>query len=120
MDTTGAPAHSTTVTMVVNLKGGFTVSATPFVPNPVSRGGKTGDTVTATASGNFNGTVTFSASGLPPRSTATFNPTSIIGSGSATLTIQTLRKTTSGNYLITITGSSGSLSSSTTVPLTVQ
>ena len=120
MDTTGAPAHSTTVTMVVNLKGGFTVSATPFVPNPVSRGGKTGDTVTATASGNFNGTVTFSASGLPPRSTATFNPTSIIGSGSATLTIQTLRKTTSGNYLITITGSRGSLSSSTTVPLTVQ
>jgi len=119
-DSTGTPAHSTTVTMVVNLKGGFTVSATPFVPNPVSRGGKTGNTVTATANGNFNGTVTFSASGLPPRSNATFNPTSIIGSGSATLTIQTLRKTASGNYIITITGTSGSLSSSTTVPLTVQ
>src|SRR6266852_2518003 len=119
-DSTGAPVHSTTVTMVVNLKGGFTVSATPFVPNPVSRGGMTGDTVTATASGNFNGTVTFSVTGLPPRSTATFNPTSIIGSGSATLTIQTFRKTPGGNYVITITGTSGSLSSSTTVPLTVQ
>src|SRR5258708_3968261 len=61
-DSTGAPAHSTSVTMVVNLKGGFTLSATPFVPNPVSRGGETGDTVTETASGHFNGTVTFSAS----------------------------------------------------------
>ncbi len=119
-DSTGAPGHSTTVTMVVNLKGGFTVSATPFAPNPVSRGGNTSDTVTATASGNFNGTVTFSASGLPPRSTASFNPTSIIGSGSAALTIQTSRKTASGNYIVTITGTSGSLSSSTTVPLTVQ
>jgi len=119
-DSTGAPAHSTTVTMVVNLKGGFTVSATSFVPNPVSRNSNTGDTVTATATGNFNGTVTFSASGLPPRSTATFNPTSIIGSGSASLTIQTARKTTSGNYIITITGTSGSLRSSITIPLTVQ
>jgi hypothetical protein len=119
-DSTGAPAHSTTVTMVVNLKGGFTVSATPFVPNPVSRGSKTQDTVKVSASGNFNGTVTFSASGLPSRSTATFNPSSVVGSGSATLTIQTSRKTTSGNYVITITGTSGSLQSSTTVPLTVQ
>jgi hypothetical protein len=57
---------------------------------------------------------------LPPRSTATFSPTSVVGSGSATLTIQTSRKPASGNYIITINGTSGSLSSSTTVPLTVQ
>jgi hypothetical protein len=119
-DSTGAPAHSTTATLVVNLNGSFTLSASPFVPNPVLRRGQTSDTVTATASGNFNGTVTFSTSGLPPRSSATFSPTSVVGSGSATLTIQTARKTPSGNYIITITGTSGGLSSSTTVPLTVQ
>jgi hypothetical protein len=119
-DSTGAPAHSTTATLVVNLNGGFTLSATGFAPNPVSRGGQTSATVTAIASGNFNGAVTFSASGLPPHSAATFSPTSVVGSGSATLTIQTSRKPASGNYVITITGASGSLSSSTTVPLTVQ
>ena len=119
-DSTGAPAHTTTATLVVNLNGSFTLSASPFVPNPVLRRGQTSDTVTATASGNFNGTVTFSASGLPPRSTATFSPTSVVGSGSAALTIQTSRKPASGSYIITITGTSGGLSSSTTVPLTVQ
>jgi len=46
-------------------------------------------TLTLTAVNGFNGTTTFSCSGLPSEATCTFNPTSVAGGGKATVTIAT-------------------------------
>src|SRR5260370_353900 len=44
-------------------------------------------TITVTATGGFTGAVTFSTTGLPYGAAATFNPTSVSGSGSTTMTV---------------------------------
>jgi hypothetical protein len=67
----------------------------------------------------FSGTVGFSISGLPAGATGTFNPTTLPGSGSSTLTVTTVTGTTLGNYPLTVTATSGSLSHAAGVTLTV-
>ncbi len=64
-------------------------------------------------------TVTFSASGLPPGATVSFNPTSVTTSGSSTMTVATASTTPAGSYPIAITATSGTLTHSTTVTLVV-
>jgi hypothetical protein len=117
--TSGTLSHTTTVTLVVNAAPNpdFTITATP-ASRTVVRGNSTTYTVTIGAVNGFTGRVTFSASGLPNRATATFSPTSVTGSGSTTMTISTRRQTTVGTFVLTITGVSGTLSHSTTVSLT--
>src|SRR5439155_1584385 len=53
--------------------------------------------------------VTFSVSGLPSGVTATFNPASVTTSGSSTMTVTSGAATPTGSFLLTITGTSGSL-----------
>jgi hypothetical protein len=76
-------------------------------------------TATVTPSNGFNGTVSFAASGLPSGASASFNPASVTGSGSSTLTVSTSSTTPAGTYTLTITGTSGSLSRTAQVTLTV-
>ena len=63
--------------------------------------------------------MTLSATGLPTGATATFNPATVIGSGTSTLTVNTLSSTPIGTSTLTITGVSGSISHATTAALTV-
>src|SRR5215467_1832207 len=107
--TSGTLTHSTTVVLVVNaVTPDFSISATP-ASQTVTRGSSVTYTVTVGSLNGFTGTVTLSATGLPPRATATFNPASIAGSGSSTLTITTANKTPAGTRTLTISGTSGSL-----------
>jgi hypothetical protein len=76
-------------------------------------------TSTVTPVNGFAGSVTLMASGLPSGATASFNPASINGSGSSTLSLATSLSTPAGTYPIIVTGTSGSLSHSATVDLTV-
>jgi hypothetical protein len=96
--------------------GDFSLTATPS-SRSVRRNRSTTYTVTVTPLDGFNGAVTFSVTGLPGGASASFNPTSITGSGATTMTV------TAGNprgtFTLTITGTSGSLQHSTTVTLTV-
>jgi len=119
--TSGTLVHSTSVTLVVSAAGGsdFAISASPS-SQTVARGASATYTVTITATGGFTGTVNFSVSGLPSRTSASFNPASVTGSGSSTLTVSTNRKTPRGSFVLTITGTAGSLVHSTTVTLVVQ
>ncbi|GAC1702375.1 MAG: hypothetical protein NVS9B4_07650 [Candidatus Acidiferrum sp.] len=119
--TSGTLIHSTSVTLVVSATGGgdFAISASPS-SQTAARGASTTYTVTITATGGFTGTVNFSVSGLPPRTSASFNPVSVTGSGSSTLTVSTNRKTPTGSSVLTITGTSGSLVHSATTTLVVQ
>ena len=117
----GTLVHSTTVTLVVNAaaSGDFSISATPS-SQTVVQGSSTSYTASVTALNGFNGTVSFSVSGVPPQSSGSFNPTSVTGSGSSTLTVSIGRNTPTKTYTLTITGTSGSLVHSTSVTLTVQ
>jgi uncharacterized membrane protein len=118
--TSGTLSHSASVTLVVNTTPtpNFSVSATP-ASQTVTQGAGTSYTATVTPSGGFTGTVTFSASGLPAGAAASFNPTSVTTSGSTTMSVTTSTTTPAGSYVVTITGTSGSLVRSTTVTLVV-
>src|SRR5204862_130740 len=82
-------------------------------------GGSTTYTATVTAANGFNGAVAFSVSGLPAGASASFSPASVNSSGNSTLSVSTSGSTPVGNYLLTITGTSGSLTHSDTVTLVV-
>jgi hypothetical protein len=85
----------------------------------VGAGAATTYTTTVTAVDGFTGSVSLSVSGLPSGATASFNPTSITGSGTSTLTVSTTTATALGTYSVTITGTSGSLVHNTGVTMVV-
>jgi hypothetical protein len=113
--TSGSLTESTTVTLVVS---SFTLSATP-ASQTVKKGASTTYTAKVTAVNGFNGVVMFSVSGVPAKSTATFNPTTVTGHGSTTLTVSTSKKSPVGTFTLKITGASGALTQSATVSLKV-
>jgi hypothetical protein len=121
--TSGSLTHSTAVTLVVNAAttGDFTIAATPS-SQTVTEGGtsSTTYTTTITATNGFTGTVSLSVSGLPSGVTGSFNPTSVAGSGHSTLSVSASSQGKVGTYTLTIKGTSGSLSHSTTVTLVVK
>ncbi len=96
----------------------FFLTATPGTQN-VAQGSSTNFSVTVTPIGGFGGSVSFSASGLPAGATASFNPATLSGSGSTTLTITTASTTPGGSFPVTITSASGVLSHSAIVTLVV-
>jgi serine protease len=103
--------------------GDFSLSAAD-ARQAVSPGGSTSFAVTATPSGGFASSVTLSVSGLPPDSSAWFNPEPLaIWSAAAepsALTVDAGPTAPRGNYTLTITGVSGSLTNTTTVVLQVK
>jgi subtilase family serine protease len=91
-------------------------------PNPASLTAAAGQisgptTITVTPANGFNSAVTFSCTGLPTGATCSFNPTS--SATSTQLTVQTSANMAVGSPTFSVKGSSGSLSSSTTVTLNV-
>src|SRR5207248_7767593 len=96
----------------------FSLSATPL-SNNTSPGGSANYTMNTAASGGFNGSVSFSVSGLPQGASASFNPASITGSGTSTMTVSTSASTPLGAYPLTITATSGNLTHTTSVSLVV-
>lgn len=111
--------HSVNVTLNVNSAADFALSASPATLQ-VSRSRSGSDTVTVSALQGFTGTVSFSLSGLPPRTSASWNPTTVSGAGSSILTIQVNKRARTGTYNLTITGTSGNLAHSIPLTLVVQ
>jgi len=116
-----AATHSTTVTLTVTTPAppDFTVAVTPTSAT-VARGGSTTYTVTVGALNGFTGSVALSVTGLPRNATSSFAPASVAGSGSSVLSVTTARNSQRGTFSLTITGTSGTVSHSTTASLTVQ
>jgi uncharacterized membrane protein len=97
----------------------FSLSATP-ASQTVAQGNGTSYTLTLTPSGGFAGNVSLSLGALPAGVNAAFNTNPITGgSGTSTLTVTTTSNTAPGNYNLTITGTSGSLTHSAAVTLVV-
>jgi Domain of unknown function (DUF1929)/Glyoxal oxidase N-terminus len=113
--TSGSLSHSVQVTLAV---ADFTISASP-TSQAVNRGAKTTYTIAVTAVGPFSSAVNFSVSGVPARTSASFNPTSVAGSGNSTLTISTKPKSPTGTFTLTITGTGGGATHSATVTLVI-
>ena len=66
---------------------------------------------------SFNGTVMFNTSGLPAGFTAAFNPPSIAGAGSGTLTVGVAGAVSPGSYPFTMSGVSGTVTQSVSLTL---
>ena len=110
--------HAATVTLVVNGPD-FAIGASPASVT-VKRKGSAVYGIQIDATGGFTGVVTFAVSGVPDRSSATFFPSSVSGSGGVVLTVATTNKTPPGSYALDIRATSGALVHATTVALTVK
>ena len=119
--TSGTLSHSTTVTLVLTTPPpapDFTISASP-ASLTVRRGTSGSYTVTIGALNGFTGAVNLTVSGVPNRVTATFNPSSITTSGTSTLTITAANNAPKNPVTLTIKGTSGTTTHSTTVSLNI-
>jgi hypothetical protein len=77
-------------------------------------------TTTVKPLNGFTGDVVVSVSNLPPNVSASYNPATVIGgSGSSTITLSAANNLALGNYTFTLSGNSGSLTHSTSVPVEV-
>jgi subtilisin family serine protease len=117
--TSGALSRTAAVRLVVTAPADFSLGATPSSGSAVA-GSAAAFTVTVTGLNGFADTVTPSLAGLAGTvGTASFSPSSVVGSGSTTLTISTLASAPPGTYALTVTGTSGSISHSTPISLVV-
>jgi uncharacterized membrane protein len=114
--TSGTLSATTTIALTVTGIGSFSLSASP-TSLTVAQGSSATDTVSVTDMSPFAGSVTFGASGQPTGVTATFSPAS--SASSSVVTFAVAATTLAGTYPITITGTSGTLSATTTIALTV-
>ncbi len=96
----------------------FSISLSPSQTNVVTSSNVT-FTVTIASTNGFTGNVALSADDLPPGISANFNPPTISGTGSATLTLSASADMPPDNYAISITGAGDIASHSTNVTLTV-
>ena len=101
---------------VTGTGAGFTLAPSASSVS-VTQGSSGNDTIAVTDTGGFTGNVNLAASGLPSGVTAAFgtNPTA----ASSVVTLTASSTTTPGTYPVTISGTSGSLTASTTFSLMV-
>jgi len=111
----GALTHSTQVTLSL---ADFSLSATPG-SQTLTKNTKGSYTVTVNSIGPFASTVNFSVTGLPSRTSASFSPGSVTGSGTTRLTISVKPGAAAGTHPLTVTGTGGGTSHSTSVNLVI-
>jgi len=115
----GSPNGNNLINALAPATASFTLAASP--KGVVVAPGGTGHTkITATPSGGFNSSISLKATGQPTGVTVVFKPTSITGgSGSSTMEIKVGASVKAGTYKITVTGTGGSVTATTTVTLKV-
>jgi len=114
--TSGSLSATTNFTLTITSPPTFTL--TPSVPAvSVTQGSGTTVNVAVNAQSGFTSAVGFSASGFPSGVTAAFQPAR--SATATTLSVAASSSAVPGQYPITVTGTSGSLTASTNVTLTV-
>ena len=116
--TSGSLSASTTLSLTVQAPTqSFTLSALPTSVT-IAKGGASGTSnITINPVNGFSGSVSLTATGLPKGVTAVFSPNPATTSSVLTLTASSTAK--AGTVTVTIKGTSGSLSATTTISLTV-
>jgi subtilase family serine protease len=120
--TGGGITHSVAVALTVTAPtaGAFTISVSP--KSGSLRQGQSGTaTVTTAVSGGFDSAIALSATGEPTGVTITFTPSSIAapGSGKSSMLLTVSRTAPTGTYPITITGTGGGVTHTTTLTFEV-
>ena len=118
----GGITHSATVALTVTAPtaGAFTISVSP--KSGSLRQGQSGTaTVTTAVSGGFDSAIVLSATGEPTGVTISFSPSSIAapGSGKSSMLLTVSRTAPTGTYPITITGTGGGVTHTTTLTFEV-
>ena len=128
----GTHATNISVSVVSPSSPNFTINSSP-TSLTVAQDSSGTVSITLTSVNSFSGTITLDAVVSPSGPKASLNPTSVTltsgGSASSTLTVSTAASTSgyystpvavsNGNYTVSVTASSGALSHSTPVSLTV-
>lgn len=119
-NTTTSNTVTTTIDRGDKQKADFTVSANPAVLS-VSQGNSGNSTLTLQSLASYSGTVNLTASGLPTGVTAAVTPTSVVVNGSATaqVSFSAAKNAAVGAATVTITGTDGTLTHTTTISLTI-
>ena len=119
--TSGSTTETTTVSLTITapVTGSFTLSVSP-TSGYLDEGQSGYATVTVTATGGFDSAVALSATGVPSGVTSSFSPASITGSGTAHFNLSVSRSAPTGTYPITITGTGGGVTQSTTLTFEVR
>jgi len=97
-------------------KQGFTLAPSSSTLN-LGAGLSATDTIATTTQGGFAGAVTLAATGLPNGVTASFSPGTVAGTQVMTLAVGANAST--GSATIVVTGTSGTLTSSASIALTI-
>ncbi len=85
----------------------------------ISQGLSNGTTISTLAAGGFNSSIALTANGQPSGVTVSFSPGSITGASSSTMNIAVASSVALGAYQITVTGTSGNITATATLGLTV-
>ena len=114
--TSGSLTGATTLTLTVNGAPDFALSAAPNTVG-LTQGSSGASTITVTPQNGFTGSVNLSASGLPSGVNAFLTPSSTTGTSKLILAASSTSAV--GGFTVTITGTSGSLTHTASVTLTV-
>ena len=118
----GTPNGQSLLTALSGVPTGpnFALAPSPSALN-LTQGNDGTSTITVSAVDGFSGTVDLAvtALGQPAGVTASLKPTSVAGSGASTLTVSTTYSTPGANFPIAVTGTSGGLTKTAYVTLTV-
>ena len=123
--TGGGTTHTTSVSLTVTSSGGgggnFAISVSP-TSGYLVRGQSGYAVVTTTVSGGFNSAITLSATGIPSGVTGSFspNPIGVPGSGTSHFNLTVARNAPTGTHVITIQGTGGGVTHTTTLTFTVR
>lgn len=112
--TAGTITHTYTMSLIVSGAAGFGISATPSAL-AIARGAAGSVVVTIVPSGGFSGAVSVTVGGLPSGPVVT----PVSSTNQVTLTIAVPVGTVADTYPITITGTSGSLTATVGITLTI-
>jgi len=116
--TSGAIGGTATINLTV-VGSSFSLKASP-ASLTVPQAGSGSSTLSVSGQNGFTGTVSFTVSGLPTGVTAAFSPKTAKTSAASKVTFTVGASVAAGTYPVTITGTSGTLSSQTSVALTVE
>ncbi len=121
--TSGSTVETTSVLLTVTApqQGNFTLSVSPS-SGYMARGQSGYAVVTSSVSGGFDSAVSFSATGVPSGVTTSFSPASLPapGSGSTDFDLTVSRNAHLGTYTITIKGTGGGITRTTTPTLQIR
>jgi cellulose 1,4-beta-cellobiosidase len=117
--TSGTVIETTTISLTIVGRPDFSITANPPASVTLTPGSNPTATVTIASLFGFTGSVSVSATNLPPGVSANFSPSSVNGSGTVTINFNGQTSTPSGTTNISIVGTSGTLTHSATISFTV-